>query len=191
VTQDPREYYANGGHGYARGADLFVQGTYQRLSGWLSYGWLDSRRREGDDPREVPSSYGVPHSLTLVGKYQATSKVQLGARLHLATGRPWTPVTGATYDAPRDLWRPVYAENNSARLPDYRRLDLRITRLFSLPAAGGLPESSVCVLYIEGLNVLNTRNVLDVVYNEDYSAARETESYFGRRMLVAGFGLSW
>jgi hypothetical protein len=47
------------------------------------------------------------------------------------------------------------------------------------------------VFYIEGLNVLDTRNVLDVVYNEDYSVARETESYFGRRMLVAGFGLSW
>lgn len=191
VTQSPEAFYANGGHGYARGVDVFVQGTYERLSGWLSYGWLDSKRKEGDDPRQVASSYGVPHSLTLVGKYQATSKLQLGAKLNLATGRPWTPVTGATYDAARDLWRPVYAENNSARLPDYGRLDLRLTRLFSLPAAGGLPESSVCVFYIEGLNVLNTRNVLDVVYNEDYSVARETESYFGRRMLVAGFGLSW
>lgn len=191
VTQDSVTFYANGGHGYARGVDLFVQGTYERLSGWLSYGWLDSKRKEGDDPRQVPSSYGVPHSLTLVGKYQATSKFQLGAKLNLASGRPWTPVVAATYDAARDLWRPVYAENNSARQPAYARLDLRITRLFSLPAAGGLPESSVCVFYVEGLNVLNTRNVLDVVYNEDYSASRETESYFGRRMLVAGFGLSW
>jgi len=191
ATQDAATFYANGGHGYARGVDVFVQGTYERLSGWLSYGWLDSKRMEGDDPRQVPSSYGVPHSLTLVGKYQATSKIQLGAKLNVASGRPWTPVTGATYDAARDLWRPIYAENNSARLPNYTRLDLRITRLFSLPAAGGLPESSVCVLYVEGLNVLDTRNVLDVVYNEDYSASHETESYFGRRMLVAGFGLSW
>lgn len=191
VTQDAGAFYANGGHGYARGVDVFVQGTYLRLSGWVSYGWLDSKRMEGDDPRQVPSSYGVPHSLTLVGKYQATSKLQLGAKLNVATGRPWTPVVGAAYDAGRDLWRPAYAENNSARLPDYRRLDLRLTRLFSLPAAGGIPESSVCVFYIEGLNVLDTRNVLDVVYNEDYSVARETESYFGRRMLVAGFGLSW
>ena len=191
VTQDAATFYANGGHGYARGVDVFVQGTYERLSGWLSYGWLDSRRMEGDDPRQLPSSYGVPHSLTLVGKYQATSALQLGAKLNLASGRPWTPVTGATYDAARDIWRPSYAENNSARLPDYARLDLRLTRLFSLPAAGGLPESSVCVFYIEALNVLNTRNVLEVVYNEDYSVARETESYFGRRLLVAGFGLSW
>lgn len=191
ITQDATLWHANGGHGYARGFDLFVEGTYERLSGWVSYGWLDSKRMEGDDPRQVPSSYGVPHSLTLVGKYQATSRFQLGAKLSLATGRPWTPVTGATYDAARDLWRPAYAENNSARLPGYRRLDLRLTRLFSLPAAGGLPESSICVFYIEGLNVLNTRNVLDVVYDEDYSGARETESYFGRRMLIAGVGLSW
>jgi outer membrane cobalamin receptor len=191
VTQDSVSFYANGGHGYARGVDLFVQGTYERLSGWVSYGYLDSKRMEGDDPRQLPSSFGVPHSVTLVGKYQATSKLQLGMKLNITTGAAWTPVVAANYDASRDLWRPVYAENNSARLPTYRRLDLRLTRLFSLPAAGGLPESSVCVLYIEGLNVLNTRNVLDVVYSEDYSEARRTESYFGRRMLVAGFALSW
>ncbi len=191
VAQDAATFYSNDGYGYARGVDVFVQGTYERLSGWLSYGYLDSKRKEGDDPRELPSSYGVPHALTLVGKYQATSKWQVGAKLNVTSGRPWTPVVGATYDAARDLWRPIYAENNSARLPAYHRLDVRLMRLFSLPATGGIPESSVCVFYIEALNVLDTRNVLDVVYNEDYTVARKTESYFGRRLLVAGLGLTW
>jgi len=191
VTQDPATFYANGGHGYARGVDVFVQGTFRDLSGWVSYGYLDTRRMEYDDPREVPASYGVRHSVTLVSKVQVNSRLQLGAKFNVASGRPYTPVVGATFDAGAALWRPAYAENNSGHLPTYHRLDLRLTRLFSLPPMGGLRESSVCVFFIEALNVLDTRNVLDYVYSEDYSERRTSDSYFSRRMLVAGFALSW
>ena len=38
-------------------------------------------------------------------------------------------------------WTPIEGERNSARLPDYRRLDVRLTRLFSLPEVGGVPQS--------------------------------------------------
>jgi hypothetical protein len=115
----------------------------------------------------------------------------MGARFGHASGRPYTPVVGRTYDAARDLWQPVEGENNSDRLPDYRRLDVRLTRLFSLPAAMGLPSSNVCVFYVEAMNVLGTRNVLEYVYNSDYSQRYEQLSYFSRRMAVAGFALSW
>ena len=191
VTQDSSTFYANRGHGYARGVDVFVQGTYHWLSGWLSYGYLDTRRRELDDPTEVPASYGVRHSLTLVTQYQATSSVRLGARYTVSAGRPFTPVVDATYDPARDLWRPTYGDHNSARFPGYHRLDVRLTRLFSLPKTGRLPASSVCVFYVEGMNVLGIRNVLDYVYNSDYTGRFETESYFSRRLLVAGFSLTW
>ena len=36
------------------GVDVFVQGRWRTLSGWVSYGWMDSRRRERDDPALVP-----------------------------------------------------------------------------------------------------------------------------------------
>jgi hypothetical protein len=68
---------------------------------------------------------------------------------------------------------------------------MRITHLFSMPARLGLPSSSVCVAYCEGLNVLGIRNVLDYSYNADYTQRTAQDSYFSRRMLVAGFGLSW
>jgi vitamin B12 transporter len=191
VTQNGTSFYANEGFGYARGVDVFVQGSYRDVSGWISYGYLDSRRKELDDPREVTASYGVRHSLTLVSKVQATSKLQVGAKLNMSSGRPYTPIVGAVWDPTRNLWQPIEAENNSGHLPAYHRLDMRLTRLFSLPAAGHLPESSVCVFYIEAMNVLNTRNVLDYVYSEDYTQRRASDSYFSRRMLVAGFALTW
>jgi hypothetical protein len=41
------------------------------------------------------------------------------------------------------------------------------------------------------MNALDTRNVLDYSYNLDYSERRAVDSYFSRRMAVAGFALTW
>lgn len=191
VVNDSSTYFSNGGTGYARGVDLFLRGAYRRVNGWVSYGYLDSKRKEMDDPRELPSAYGVPHSLTLVGLYQPPAGWRLGARYSHSSGRPYTPVVGRRYDASRDLWRPEFGENRSGRLPAYHRLDVRIMKLFSLDAGLGLPASSVCVAYVELMNALGTANVLDWVYNADYTERRPVESYFARRMAVAGFSLTW
>ncbi|MEO5618375.1 MAG: TonB-dependent receptor, partial [Candidatus Eisenbacteria bacterium] len=191
VTNDAASFYANGGHGYATGADAYVKGNVKWLSGWVSYGYLDTRRKEFSNRRQVPSAYGVRHSLTLVGTYQYNPAWSVGSRYSASSGRPFTPVLSATYDTGRDLWRPGFAEDNSGQLPAYHRLDVRLTKLFSMPKGLSLPASSVCVAYCEGLNVLGLRNVLDYSYNEDYTERREQESYFARRMLVAGFALSW
>ena len=88
-------------------------------------------------------------------------------------------------------WRPIEGGENSALMPQYHRLDVRVTRLFTMPAALGLPESGMSVLYLEALNVLDTPNVLEYVYNDDYTERREVLSYFSRRMVVAGFALTW
>ena len=191
VTNDSLAYYANRGTGYARGVDLFTQGAWRSVSGWVSYGYLDSRRRQLDDPREVPSPYGVRHSLTLIGQVQWRARWQFGAHAAWTSGRPYTPVVDRTLDPARAIWRPVFGEHGSALLPAYRRLDLRATRLFSLPRALGLPASSICVAYVEALNVLGLHNTLEYVYSDDYSRKSTRESYFSRRFLVAGFGLTW
>lgn len=191
ITQSAATFYANGGHGYARGVDVFVQGSRGRLSGWIAYGYMDSKRMEKDDPREVPSSYGVAHSITLVSQYALTSKWNLGARFGHSSGRPYTPVVGRTYDPARDIWRPIFGENNSGLMPDYHRLDVRASRLFSIPSRVGIPQSSVCVLYVEVMNALDTANVIDWVWNPDYSQRYPDYSYFSRRLAVAGLALTW
>ncbi len=191
VTRSDATYYANAGHGFARGVDVFVQRSNARVSGWVSYGLMESRRKELDDPRELPAAYGVHHSLSLVGTWQVQSMLSLGARWSYAAGRPYTPILGGEYDAPTDRWRPVMAENHSGLLPDYRRLDVRLTRLFSMPSRAGLPASGVCAAYVEALNVLGDRNVLDYGYSRDYSTRVPVGSYFSRRMAVAGVALTW
>lgn len=188
---DSLEWFRAAGAGFARGVDLFAQGNWQSLNGWASYGLLDARRRVDDDPYEVRQPSSVRHTLTLVGQWQQSMRWMYGLRWSYASGRPYTPVVGATWDPGRALWRPVEGEPGSGVMPAYHRLDLRLTRLFSLPRAGALPASSVCVLYAECMNVLATANVLDWTYSPDYSRRIANESYFSRRLVVAGFSLTW
>lgn len=191
ITNDAATFYANNGHGFARGVDFYARGNIKWLSGWVSYGYLDSKRMEFSNPYEVPASYGVKHSLTLVSTYQYNSAWAVGARYSASSGRPYTPILGGTYDPARDLWHPIEGVDNTGLMPAYQRLDLRVTRLFSMPAGMGLPASGVCVAYCEGLNVLGIANTLDYTYNFDYSQRTAQSSYFDRRMLVFGVGLSW
>jgi hypothetical protein len=188
---DSLTWYRAAGTGTARGVDVFVQGTYRSLNGWVSYGWLDSKRRQLDDPGQVPTTGAVEHSLTLVGQYQVSARWSTGLRWSWSSGRPYTPVVGRTWDAGRGIWHPMYGGHGSALMPAYGRADLRLLRLFSLPRVGGVRASNVCVAYLEAMNVLGTRNVLDWVYNSDYSRRYADYSYFSRMLGVAGFSLSW
>jgi hypothetical protein len=115
----------------------------------------------------------------------------VGTRISASSGAPYTPVVGRLYDPARGAWRPVEGENNSGRMPVFSRVDVRATYLFSLPAMGGIKASSVCVAYIEALNVLNRHNTLRYTWNEDYTERHAEDSYFGRRLVVAGVGLAW
>jgi hypothetical protein len=188
---DSLTWYRAAGTGLTHGVDVFVQGTVRSLNGWLSYGWIDAKRRVLDDPRELPASGAVKHSLTLVGQYAFSMRWQTGLRWTHTSGRPYTPIVGRAWDNARGIWRPAYGENNSALMPAYDRVDLRIMRLFSMPRAGSLPASGVCVAYLEAMNLLATPNILGYVYNSDYSSRYPDYSYFSRRMLVAGCSLSW
>ena len=188
---DSTTWYRASGTGHARGVDVFVQGTWRQLNGWISYGWLDAKRRQLDDPGEVTENGSVRHSLTLVGQYRYNSRWQTGVRWSHTSGRPYTPIVGRTPDYVRDIWHPVYGAHGSALMPVYDRVDLRIMRIFSVPRVSGLPATGACAAYVEAMNLLGTANVLEYTYSSGYVHKYPEYSYFSRRMLVAGFSLTW
>ncbi|HJR53435.1 MAG TPA: hypothetical protein VJ982_06950 [Gemmatimonadota bacterium] len=165
--------------GRATGFDALVRWPQtERWGGWIAWSFLDG---EVDvvEVGSIPSEVDVTHSLTAVGMYTLGSW-QVGGTARYATGRPYTPAVGAADG--EGFPEPVYGDAMSRRLPDYFRLDARLTRFQRL---GG----RLAVFYLEVLNVLDRENASAIVYDADWRNPRTVGSVFDTRTLVAGVEL--
>lgn len=177
--------YSRDGHGYAFGLDLMYKYSLAKnLGGWISYGYIDTKRKWLDYITLTSSDYDISHNLAFVTRYSPIDKLEFGMTYKYATGRPITPVTGANYLEAYNVYEPIEGVKNSIRLPDYNRLDFRITYL------NQFFDKYFLVAYVEMLNVLDKRNTQNYYYNEDYSERQSVKSYFGKRIIVVGFMIS-
>lgn len=174
--------YDNSGDGEANGIDIIYKGALPlNISGWISYGYINTKRLWMDFDSYTSSTYDITHNFTLVARYSLSEKFQLGLTAKYATGRPYTPVVSSNYRSDYNVYEPIYAETNSSRFPGYKRVDLRLTYFDQLL------EKYSFIFYVEGINILNFTNIFGYSYSTDYSEKKEIKSYFGRRMIVFGF----
>jgi outer membrane receptor protein involved in Fe transport len=183
VVEDSLARYLSSGRGYAKGLDLLFKASHGSFMGWIGYGYLDTKRREGKQSEvgTVPTS--VPHNLTAVGTWSLKPGLELSGSWRYATGAPVTPIVGGLADGDGGFG-PQEGRTYSDRLPAYGRMDVRLTRIFS-------SHGFRCVAFAEVMNLLDRHNVASYSYSPDYSQRRREESYFSRRILVAGFSLGW
>jgi hypothetical protein len=170
-----------GGTGYARGADVFLKGPLVAgVSGRVSYSLLDARRTDPATGRLTHAAFDVTHSLTVVADRRVGRAWQVSGAVRYATGKPFTPVSGATYDAERRMWRPIYDEAYGGRLPAFSRVDLSVSRAAPLgPRAFG-------VFFVSVNNVFDRVNVYDYRYDADYTHRVPVRSLFNRSVYVGG-----
>lgn len=183
IEDDVRNYTSRGA-GFARGIDFFLKGRLRSTSGWISYSYIRTRRKELDVPEARPTVFDITHNLSVVAKHRLPALFEISGTLRLATGRPFTPVEGASQD-PTGFWVPSYGRKFSDRLPAYRRLDMRLSRLMPFGSR------TLLVAYLEVLNVFGTDNVLSYSYSDDFLERNEIESYFSNRTAVLGAALSF
>lgn len=135
--------------GLSRGCEASVRGDGRNSSWWLAYS-LD--RSEWSDGEHVYArDFDALHTLSLANTYHVGRDWDLGVSYRFRTGTPYTVQS----------WRRVGGSNwileegvpNGARLPDYHRVDLRVTRRFQFDGW----EMSV---WGEALNLTNHDNVL-------------------------------
>ncbi len=169
----PGEGYFNTGTGYARGVEFFLrQPPTERFFGWIAYSLSSSQRQDAPGETPYPFAYDEPNVLTIVGSYKLNPGWDIGFKVLYSTGAPWTPVLSApstvvtVNGAPTTIYDPIYASADSARLPDYRRVDFST----SFKTVYDTWEWKV---YLDIVNLFHTKNVLGYQYNSDYTQTTE------------------
>ncbi len=183
VVEDPVLRYASRGRGEAQGLDLLVKRSAPGWRAWIGYGYLDTRRLEGKQLALGPVPTSVPHNVTAVSTHTLRPGLELAASFRYATGAPATAIVGARPN-PAGGWDPVEGPRYGERLPAYARGDLRLTRIQAWKGVR-------VVTFAEVMNVLNRHNAARYTYTPDFSRKGIEESYFSRRILVAGVNLAW
>lgn len=187
----------NSATGESFGIELFLQkfpdpgnrGFY----GWIAYSFAFANRYR--DGLVIPFNFDRRHTLSIVGGYRISEKLDVSFTFTYGSGFPWTypvgirprivqvrdTVTGQTVAKLDTDWRGVVfnvdrgglANINRGRLPDYHRLDVRVTTYTDW---FGWKWS----WYLDIINVYNRQNVVGVFYRVD----RETLQLVERRSTM-------
>ncbi len=169
------------GKGYAKGFGFLIRKLKGKISGWISYSYLSSKREFKKGEGLTSSNYDLTHILQIIINYKISEKYKLGLKLRYATGKPYTPLSGVDtliYNGETYI-RPVWGKTNSKRLPDYFKIDLRFVHKYKM---FGKP----CLSYTEIWNLTSHKNYLGVSYSKNYDK-EEFVQWMGGIMVFGGF----
>ncbi len=161
LLEDASLNFTTKGHGYAKGIDFFAKKDLGRLEGRVAYSYLIAKRYWKDFPHLASPEFDITHNLNTILNLNITSFLGVGTRFSYATGKPYTPM-GESF--------------NSARVPDYYKLDLSLSYLHSFYSG------NFTVFYLAVNNITNRMNILDYHNgneNEPITSSYKRQYYFG------------
>jgi hypothetical protein len=117
------------GRGRAYGCELLIRKPSGKLNGWIGYTISRTEKSflEIENGRWFPAKYDRPHDVSVVTNFQFSQKWTFSAVFVYATGSAYTPVVGRYFVGNNLLNQ--YGNYNSARMPDYHRLDIAATHV--------------------------------------------------------------
>ena len=161
---------ANSGYGDAKGIDLFWRDskTIKFVDYWISYSYLDTKRKYDIFPYPVMPYYASSHNLSIVYKQFISSiKSQVGCTYSFASGRPYT--------------NPNSLELNSEMTKNYNDLSLNYSYLLK-------PN---IILHASISNVFGFENIFGYQFNSEPNEQGIYESIpiksQAKRFLFFGF----
>jgi hypothetical protein len=171
-VSDPAINYVNGASGSAYGTEwLIKKEANERLSGWLAVTIAKSERRNDLTGETFRFQYDQPVNASLVANYKLSHEWTLNSKWTYTSGKPYTPVIGTSgnYSDGRPI--PVYAGINSGTLPDYHRLDIRLSRAYIF-------NTWKLNVYYELNNVYQRKNVAGYNYGVNYDKKEEVAQFY-------------
>ncbi len=158
------------GEGHAYGAELMVEKSKGKVSGFVAYTYGSTWRRFPDrnENRLFPPKYDRTHDLNIVVNYDFARRWRANATWGYATGQAYTePLYRVQYDDPfSNPWEEIgVGKVNASRLPAYHRADVGVTKL------GRFFGVADYELQMQVINVYNRRNVWFYQYDTDENPA--------------------
>ena len=147
------------GFGDAKGLDLFWKDTrnIKNLQYWVSYSYLDTKRKFQDYRAAVMPQYATKHNASLVTKYWVSSlRSQVGMTYNFASGRP--------YDNPNSS---IFM---NSRTKNYHNVSVNWSYLISQQK----------ILFFSASNLLGFNNV----FGYDYTNTPNSNGIFNRQAIV-------
>ncbi len=175
---DPDDDYTEG-TAEVYGTEFLLKKNAGKVTGWLGVSYMNSSQEfdfNGDgqiiesDGEIYKSKYDQPYSVNLVVSYAASKKNNFGLTLSSSSSNLYTPTVGyiytqngSTFDFsnPYTNLKEIKGDRNSARYPDYFRVDVSYSRAIN-------PFNIEGLFKIQVINVTNHFNTF--VYNWDLSA---------------------
>ncbi len=163
---------SNAGYGYAQGIDVFWRDkkTIKGVDYWISYTYLDTKRKFQNYPKEVMPSFAATHTASLVFK-------KFFNKLNLSTGFTYSYATGRPY------YNPGNPDFMSDRTMDYNSLGANAAYLRQI-------KKCFAVLAVSVTNVLGSSQVYGYRYSYD-AQRRAAIAPAAKRFFFIGLFLSF
>ncbi len=155
----PIRNLTNMGFGFAKGLDIFWKDSksIDNLQYWLSYSYIDTKRKFQEYPTEVMPDYATKHNASLVTKYWINRlRSQVGLTYNVASGRPYNNTNSSTF--------------MDGRTKPYHSISMNWSYLLSQQK----------ILYISATNILGFKNV----FGYDYANTPNSNGVFQRQAIV-------
>ena len=145
--------------GYAYGAELFIQQSTGKLSGWAGYSWSVSRKLMNG--KEYFTNWDRSHVINVLANYQASPKWEYNLKFTLQSGQAFTPINGYfLQNLPGETqqgYRTIPATRNGGRYPSFHRLDLGAVRHFDV-------KGRKFDVFMQVINAYNRKNIFTYTY---------------------------
>lgn len=170
---------SQGGIGSAQGLDFFAKSPLPAgLTGRVTVSLIDTHRTDPDTGILSPTPFGVRSSVTVIVERSFGPRYKAGLSWRSASGKPFTEITGATYDAGRQVYTPTFGSPFAAKLPEYQRLD------FSMTGVAWGNKRLLTAWYLSVSDVLGRANVSDYTYSADYRVRSVIPNTFNRSVYI-------
>jgi outer membrane receptor protein involved in Fe transport len=159
VDPDSTNLLLNTGSGYAKGIEVSVQKKFtDGFVGSGSYSYSISKRKDIAAQSLYDFEYDRPHIINLISGMELGEGWQIGAKFQFASGNPYTPVLATV--TKNGTFYLVDGPINSARYPDYHKLDIRVDKQFFV-------GSWSLTAYLDLWNVYNRENIITYSFKAD------------------------